>query len=386
MDEPRRPAARPATEAESEGATALAFGYGAIAASSSLPELSAAVCTLVRKLLAAGIGEVPAASQTVLTAIAADLEQQMMRLARESVLTVEEALRDSEARFRSLADLGSDWYWEKDAHLRFTRFEGRYPSASEDAFATYIGRRVWEVGLEAESGWDPLRQTMEARHPFRDFVHTRVLRNGTRRWYTASGDPIFSDDIFLGYRGVGKDITAQKVAEEQVRYRATHDTLTGLPNRTMFGVLFEQALQSARRYKRGLAVLFIDLDGFKSINDEFGHEAGDYLLQQLSFNLVHAVRSSDVLARLGGDEFVLLVPELHARENLTTLAGKLISASRLPVCMGERECRVSASVGIATFPDDGDDEQSLMKQADHAMYTAKRAGKGTFRFARELRR
>ena len=290
------------------------------------------------------------------------------------------SLRESEARFRSFALLGSDWYFEQDNELRFTRFDGRIPEQYANTFKEHLGKRLWEIGHHCDGGWDEIQRQTQARLPFRNFVHHLLLRDGTHRYFSDNADPIF-DDIgrFTGYRGVGREITAQRLAEERVEHRATHDSLTGLPNRAMFSVMLEQMLRSAQRYERGLAVLFIDLDGFKAVNDLLGHEAGDSVLIQMAARLRGAVRASDLVVRLGGDEFVIVNQEVD-RQGISSVAQKVLDAALLPVRAGEQDCRISASIGIAVFPDDGDSEQSLMKNADKAMYAAKRAGKNAFRF------
>ncbi len=305
---------------------------------------------------------------------------QIVRLATLQANTFR-SLRESEARFRSLAQLGLDWYYEQDDELRYARFDGKVADQYKFLFDKFLGKRHWDIGHDCDGGWDEFKRLREARLPFRDFVHYRVLRDGTRRYFSDSADPVFDDTgKFTGYRGVGRDITVQKQAEERVQHRATHDTLTGLPNRAMFSALLEQALLSAKRYERKLAVLFIDLDGFKSVNDLLGHAAGDSLLKQMAARFRGAVRASDVVIRLGGDEFVVLVQELLDRDGVSAAAQKLLGAAALPVQMAGRELQVSASIGIAVYPDDGDSEQLLMKHADHAMYAAKREGKNAFRF------
>lgn len=291
------------------------------------------------------------------------------------------ALRESEARFRSLASLGADWYFETDDESRFSRFDGKLPEQNSAAFKKYFGKAAWEVGLVCESGWDDQRRLHEAHLPFREFIHYWALRDGTRRYFSVSADPVFdATGRFTGYRGVGRDITAQKVAEQLVEHRATHDSLTGLPNRAIFSALLAQMLRSAQRHKQNLAVLFIDLDGFKAVNDRLGHDAGDTLLKEMAARFRGAVRTSDVVVRLGGDEFVVLAQDLVARESAAVVAQKLLDAAAMPVQVVGGVCQVGASIGIATFPDDGDGEQLLIRYADHAMYVAKREGKNTFRF------
>jgi len=179
---------------------------------------------------------------------------------------------------------------------------------------------------------------------------------------------------------VSRDITPRKQAEERIQYLATHDGLTGLPNRVMFGELLNHVLALSRRNSRKFAVLFIDLDRFKFINDSLGHDAGDALLHEVANRLKGSLRSSDVVARLGGDEFVMLLQDLRGSEQAGRIARKLLSAVIQPIEIGGQECRVTASIGISIYPDDAADETSLMTHADIAMYHAKEEGKNNFQF------
>jgi len=295
---------------------------------------------------------------------------------------MEQALRDSEERFRSLTNLTSDWFWEQDADIRFTRMESRdVNSASVRDF--FLGRAPWETGLRVdnEQGWDYFRELMALRKPFRDIVFHRTLENGNPYYVSVSGEPIFDGERhFTGYRGVAREITDKKLAEERIQYLATHDGLTGLPNRLMFSELLSTAVRSAQRYERNFAVLFIDLDRFKYINDTLGHHAGDSLLKEVAARFKAAVRASDMIARLGGDEFVALIHETPEEDSVAVVARKLLAAAAKPLTLMERECRISASIGVAMYPRDGDDEQTLMKNADIAMYFAKEEGKNNFQF------
>jgi diguanylate cyclase (GGDEF)-like protein/PAS domain S-box-containing protein len=172
----------------------------------------------------------------------------------------------------------------------------------------------------------------------------------------------------------------RKRAEEQIQHLATHDSLTGLPNRTMFSQLLNHTIQSARRYKRHFAVLFIDLDRFKIINDTLGHAAGDQLLQELAKRFKQALREVDIVARLGGDEFVALIEEMNEPSRVAKVAHNILSAAMKPVVLMGQEYRVTASIGICMYPKDAQDETSMMKNADIAMYFAKDAGKNNFQF------
>jgi len=177
-----------------------------------------------------------------------------------------------------------------------------------------------------------------------------------------------------------QEVIQHQIAAERAEYLAYYDSLTALPNRSMFSKLLNQAIRLARRDGKQLAVLFVDLDRFKNINDTLGHEAGDLLLQEVGKRLQGCLRESDTVARLGGDEFVVLLPALHDAADAAVVAHKILAAtSKSFVALGQ-EFRVTASVGVSTYPKDGDDEQSLMKNADIAMYQAKEEGKNNFKF------
>jgi len=170
---------------------------------------------------------------------------------------------------------------------------------------------------------------------------------------------------------------------QRVEYLAYHDGLTGLPNRSMFSKLLNHSISEAHRYDRRLAVAFLDLDRFKQINDTLGHEAGDQLLQEIANRLKGCVRDSDTVARLGGDEFVVLLPELADEMYASIVAHKILTAVARPFILMGQEFRVTTSIGISTYPQDGIDEQTLTKNADIAMYQAKAEGKNNFQFYSE---
>ncbi len=172
----------------------------------------------------------------------------------------------------------------------------------------------------------------------------------------------------------------KKKADERIEYLASHDGLTGLPNREMFNGLLRHAIDTAHRHQRRLAVLFIDLDRFKVINDLLGHEVGDLLLVETANRLRGALRASDVVARLGGDEFVVVLEETDDAETVEHVAGNLLSVLGQPLELSGHECHTTASIGIAMYPANGRDAQTLTKNADMAMYLAKEDGKNAFRF------
>ena len=178
--------------------------------------------------------------------------------------------------------------------------------------------------------------------------------------------------------GVALDVTEQNRARRQLNFLAFYDPLTELPNRALFYDRLGQALVRGNREREPFALLMLDLDGFKAVNDLHGHETGDALLQAVARRLRTCVRESDTVARLGGDEFVVLVMSAHAEEAAGVVAGKILEALSRPFLLGERECRVGASIGICVSPEDGEDMEILLGRADAAMYESKAKGKNRF--------
>ncbi|MGH8701272.1 MAG: EAL domain-containing protein, partial [Burkholderiales bacterium] len=173
---------------------------------------------------------------------------------------------------------------------------------------------------------------------------------------------------------------ARKAAEQNLRFVASHDPLTGLVNRNVFNERLQQALAQAARFERSLSLLFIDLDGFKLINDTHGHNAGDALLAELAARLRATLREGDVIGRMGGDEFVVLIEEFAEVTQVAEVAKKVLDTVARPFVLHGQSCQVTASVGISLYPDDGNDAQTLLKNADMAMYLVKQQGKNSFRF------
>lgn len=193
--------------------------------------------------------------------------------------------------------------------------------------------------------------------------------------------PLHQNGVITGAVVVFQDISERKEAERRFRQLAYYDTLTELPNRRLLLDRFDHAVAQAQRFQRALAILFLDLDRFKQINDTLGHEAGDLLLRQIAKRLVACVRAGDTVARTGGDEFVILLTEIARPESAAQVAEKVIAAFREPFHIQGRTVSITTSIGIAVYPAAStDDIQTLMKKADQAMYAAKDAGRNNYRF------
>jgi len=294
----------------------------------------------------------------------------------------EASLRDSEARFRSLTQMSSDFFWETDEAHRFTQLVYGPGYLPPEMGRGVIGKAAWELHCESpdEAGWAAHRAQLDQHVPFRDFEFARRMPDGVVRYLSISGDARFGPEgAFLGYRGVGRDITEIALARERIASLAYSDPLTGLANRTSLMPALEQAVQRARRKNSKLAVVFLDLDGFKQINDAYGHDAGDALLIELAGRLRDNLRASDLIARLGGDEFLVVLEEVQDPEPVEVVANKLLIETVRPYTLPGAQASVTASIGISIFPDDAADAIALVKHADIAMYAAKQAGKNTCR-------
>jgi diguanylate cyclase (GGDEF)-like protein/PAS domain S-box-containing protein len=294
----------------------------------------------------------------------------------------EAAMRDSEERFRSLSKLGSDFYWETDESHRFRPFtqEG---AAKPGTWDSALGKTAWEIPAvyPSEDGWRAHKARMDGHLPFRDFEFARRAADGDVRWYSVSGEPVFdASGDFTGYRGVGRDISDRKHAEQELERLAHYDKLTGLPNRAMLQDRLAQALLRAQRNETLVAVLFLDLDRFKEVNDSLGHAVGDALLHEVARRIASCLRSTDTVARLGGDEFTVLLEGVHRVEEIERVAGKILTAVARPLRVGAHELAVSTSIGATVYPLDDQDQDTLLKNADMAMYHAKQEGRNNIQF------
>lgn len=432
---------------------------------------------------------------------------------RTQALTASEAqLRESEARFRSLTEMSSDFYWESDAEHRFTQRTFSAREAADPVFCqtVFLGRLIWDVPtiVPSANDWQAHRAVLDAHLPFRDLEVAHQGANTSPLYVSVSGDPVFDAlGMFIGYLGVGTDITqrkqadtelriaatafesqqstlvadvhgivqrvnqaltestgysaqeivgrpaailrsdrlgadfyaaqwasveqtgkwqgevwttrkngevfpqwlsissvkdaqgvvthyignyidmsAQKQAEEEVRKLAFFDPLTGLPNRTLLRDRLQQTAAAGLRSGSCCAVLYLDLDNFKTLNDTQGHASGDQLLQWVAARLVDNLRQCDTVARIGGDEFVVLLPQLEARNqelaavDVELVCQKLLQALAQPYVFAHTDFYSTASMGVTFLGGQEASVDDVLKQADMAMYQAKSLGGNTFAF------
>jgi diguanylate cyclase (GGDEF)-like protein/PAS domain S-box-containing protein len=184
----------------------------------------------------------------------------------------------------------------------------------------------------------------------------------------------------LYFVGIVRDITERKLTEEKIARLAHFDYLTGLPNRAFFLDNLDHSIALAKRNNYKVSVLFLDLDGFKQVNDTLGHDAGDLLLREASLRLKEVIRESDTVARVGGDEFIFVLNEIGSAENAASIAKKIIAALSEPFELNGQQCKIGGSIGISIYPDGAANPETLIKQADDAMYLAKQSGKNAYRF------
>ena len=278
--------------------------------------------------------------------------------------------------FRSLMETMVDSIYFKDRQCRLVRVNRKMTrDLGRDDPAELIGRTDIEL-FGQEFGevtmLDDLR-IMETDEPLVGLTESRQLESGQVNWTLTTKTPLHDPaGNVVGLLGITREINELKRAEMTLEHLATHDTLTGLPNRYLMFDRLNQLLVRAERYETRFAVLFIDLDGFKRINDSRGHDVGDLVLRGVADRLSQSVRAADTVARIGGDEFVILVEALRAGHDAIPLAQKIQASLGKPFSLPGGDATVTVSVGIGLYPEDGRDAEELLKAADVAMYRAKR--------------
>jgi diguanylate cyclase (GGDEF)-like protein len=300
---------------------------------------------------------------------------------------MEEKLREQEQRLKEAQKIAKIGSWElifpdmtlswSDEIYRIFEIEpdGKPPRYSEFINVIHLDDRAF-----VDSAF---RHSLRDKTPY-DVVHRIQMGDGRIKYvheraetcYNALGQPIRTI-------GTVQDITEQKAAEKKIAYMAHHDALTGLPNRALAKERMEHSIAYAVRSGLKTALLFLDLDGFKTINDTLGHSIGDAMLKTVAFKLKMCVRATDTVSRLGGDEFLVILSEIESDEDIVTIVTKILEEFESPVHVLNHFLSVSMSIGIAVYPEHGGDFDALLQKSDRAMYKAKESGKNTYRFFTE---
>ncbi|MEW6078791.1 MAG: EAL domain-containing protein [Thermodesulfobacteriota bacterium] len=299
---------------------------------------------------------------------------------------MEKALRRSEEKYRTILESIHEGYFEVDLDGNLTFINDsmcRIAGCSKEELTGSNHQRFTDK-VTAKKVFRAFNKVYRTGNPIDSFDWQIIGKTGEERQVEASislrndssGKPV-------GFKGILRDITERKRMEQKLNHMATHDALTGLPNRLMFSEILNHAIIRAKHHHLQLAVFFIDLDRFKSINDSLGHDAGDQLLKKMAIRFKQTLRTSDIIARLGGDEFIILIEDIEGLNQVEALAQKIHSTVMQPVLLMDEECRVTTSIGISLYPRDGEDEQTLMKNADMAMYLAKEEGRNNYQFYAE---
>lgn len=296
---------------------------------------------------------------------------------------MEEALRLSGDRYRTILEEIEEGYYEVD-------LAGNFTFANDAACRQFGYSREELIGLNYRAyvpkedvknvyrTWNKVYRTGE---PVKSFPFATIKKDRTQIFLENSISPMRNKEgEIIGFRSVSRDITERKLFEQKLSEMATHDSLTGLPNRILLSDRLMVGTALARRNGHRLAVLMLDLDKFKEVNDAMGHSVGDELLKAVGQRLSSIMRKSDTISRIGGDEFVLVLPQILQVNDVTKFAERILSAFQQPFVFGRHRIEVTTSIGIAVYPDDGVENEHLLKRADSAMYKVKEQGRGTYKY------
>ncbi len=313
---------------------------------------------------------------------------------------MEERLRESESLHRFIVNSSPDLVYMLDRNGCFTFLNDRVGSLLGYRKEELIGRHYSEIVDpdfldHARHVFDERRTGSRSSSNVEIRMKSRLQRRGARMlhghgvWMEITAMGVYSDPRertrrgFVGTYGTARDISERKEAEEVINFQAYHDLLTRLPNRALLRDRLALAIAQAERNKRKLAVMFLDLDRFKVVNDTLGHTMGDRLLKAVANRLLGCLRSGDTLSRFGGDEFMLLLPEVRTRDDVVVIASKILERLSAPFSVDGHELYVGASIGVALYPEAGDNEETLIQNADIAMYHVKSNRRNGYQFFSE---
>ena len=299
---------------------------------------------------------------------------------------IEQALQQAEEKYRTL-------FQDAVVSMFQSTPGGRYTNVNP-AMAHLLGydspqellAGITDISLQVyvdPTSREQLARLLREQGLVKNFECEVYRKDGSKMWVSANVRAAFEAGVLVGYEGTNEDITARKAAEERIQFLAYYDALTGLPNRTLLLDRLDKALAGARRQKCKIALLFLDLDGFKIINDSLGHSVGDLLLQEVAERLKAWGREQDTVARLGGDEFLIMLTQIKELPDVAVAAERLMDTMTAEFVVQGHSLNISCSIGVSIFPEHGEDCETLIKNADTAMYGAKDCGHSNFQFFAE---
>jgi diguanylate cyclase (GGDEF)-like protein len=326
-----------------------------------------------------------AALFTTLLAIATFGRGRALVVIRANEMALAERDETVSLLLREFEESGSDWLWEIDAQRRVARANPRFAvslgadpkTINGTPFLQLLAGPTWEDGNFAP-GLRALAERLKGREPFRDLL-LPVYVNHDERWWEMSASPRHDErGAFIGFRGVGSDVTEARKSADKINQMARFDTLTGLPNRLLINETLARAMTDADKWGSRCAFMMIDLDRFKAVNDTLGHPVGDRLLGRVSERLNLLMTENEMIGRLGGDEFAVVVRDATDTQRTEQLAQTIIDALSQPYEVDQHTLYIGASVGLAVGPRDGRTAEMLIRSADLALYRSKDAGGGVF--------
>lgn len=318
-----------------------------------------------------------------------ELENELSEIKKS--IYYQKALELSERKFKHIVETSTDWVWEVNQYGLYT-----YSSPVVEKILGYtcteiIGKSPFDLMPpdEAIRVSNIFKEYSEHKSPFSNLENLNLHKNGSKVILSTSAVPIINDDgDLIGYRGLDRDVSLdrklinclQEEKKETIKAQqlSMHDPLTNLPNRRYF---IENKLAQAKRNNERIAFLYIDLDGFKTVNDDISHQAGDEVLKTLSKRFDEFIRKNEFIARIGGDEFCMVVHNFKSKEELKNSAERLIKQSTQALDISGMEIEIGMTIGIALYPEDGKTCDELLSSADTAMYEAKNKEKGSYIFA-----
>jgi diguanylate cyclase (GGDEF)-like protein/PAS domain S-box-containing protein len=298
-------------------------------------------------------------------------------------IKMEEALRRSEERYRTILEEIEEGYYEVDlaGNITFVNNSTCRQLGRSETELIGMNYRAYVPKEDVKSVYKAWNKVYRTGEPLKSHPFVTVRKDGKQIFLENSVAPLRNKDgKIIGFRSVSRDVTERKQFEQKLADMATHDSLTGLPNRTLLNDRLTMGLALSRRSGNRLAIMMLDLDKFKVINDTMGHGVGDQLLKAVGERLAGVTRKSDTIARMGGDEFVLVLPQVSQPTDAAKLAQRVLDVFREPFVFDGHRLNITTSIGIAVYPDDGKDAEILLKNADTAMYQAKEQGRDAYRF------